>query len=88
MVCHEPHSWLVGSEPKHNWHYRTYREKRNRIINFSGAPYMVLVVGRISTLTSLCYKKKGMAAKSASISHVNKYSVSVFVPQKCCLEQF
>ena len=36
--------------------YRTYREKRNRIINFSGAPYMVLVVGRISTLTSLCYK--------------------------------
>ena len=51
-------------------YYRTYREKRNRIINFSGAPYMVLVVGRISTLTSLCYKKKGMAAKSACFSHI------------------
>ena len=49
---------------------------------------MVLVVGRISTLTSLCYKKKGMAAKSASSSHINKYSVSMFVPHKCCLEQF
>ena len=56
-----------------NDNYRTYREKRNRIINFSGAPYMVLVVGRISTLTSLCYKKKGMAAKSASFSHINNY---------------
>ena len=53
-----------------NLDYRTYREKRNRIINFSGAPYMVLVVGRISTLTSLCYKKKGMAAKSACFSHI------------------
>ena len=50
-----------------------YREKRNRIINFSGAPYMLLVVGTISTLTSLCYKKKGRAAKSASLSHINNY---------------
>ena len=56
-----------------NDNYRTYCEKGNRIINFSGAPYMVLVVGRISTLTSLCYKKKGMAAKSASLSHINNY---------------
>ena len=32
---------------------------------------MVPVVGRISTLTLLCYKKKGMAAKSAFFSHIN-----------------
>ena len=68
----------VGRSPLYTWilemyhirgqnsHYRTYREKRNRIIKFSGAPYMVLVVGRISTLTSLSYKKKGTVAKSAS----------------------
>ena len=43
--------------------YRTYREKRNRITYFFRAPYMVLVVGRISTLTSLSYKQRGMAAK-------------------------
>ena len=41
----------------------TYREKRNRINNFLRAPYMVLVVGRISTVTSLSYKQRGMAAK-------------------------
>ena len=44
-------------------HYRTYREKRNRITYFFRAPYMVLVVGRISTVTSLSYKQRGMAAK-------------------------
>ena len=44
--------------------YRTYREKRNRITYFFRAPYMVLVVGRISTVTtSLSYKQRGMAAK-------------------------
>ena len=47
-----------------NNNYRTYREKRNRITYFFRAPYMVLVVGRISTVTtSLSYKQRGMAAK-------------------------
>ena len=57
-----------------------YREKRNRIINFSGVPYMVLVVGRISTLTSLCYKKKGMAAKLASFLHCDFYCLLASKP--------
>ena len=55
-----------------NDNYRTYREKRNRIINFFRGT-INFVVGRISTLMSLCHKKKGMAAKSASFSHINNY---------------
>ena len=46
-----------------NNYYRTYREKRNKITIFFRAPYMVLVVGRISTVTPLSYQQKGMAAK-------------------------
>ena len=46
--------------------YRTYREKRNRITYFFRAPYMVLVVGGISTVTSLSYNQRGMAAKLIS----------------------
>lgn len=55
---------LILSARNNNNYYWTYREKHNRITYFFRAPYMVLVVGRISTVTtSLSYKQRGMAAK-------------------------
>ena len=43
-----------------------YPEKDNRIINFLCAPYMVSVVGRIPTMTSLLLHIEGMVTKLSS----------------------
>ena len=45
---------------------RMYPEKDNRIINFLCAPYMVSVVGRIATMTSLLLHIEGMVTKLSS----------------------
>ena len=63
--------WFKALRDKCN--YRTYGEKHNRIINFSKAPYMVLVVGRISTL------------KSLSLSYCKILFITSYVRRQACL---